>query len=161
MARDDVAALTAQSLGRYGDRWQACGRVSIRHLADFGWLLMCHVAQSWAATWHPVVGSWFCIKLYGFTVGRTPDLFSGQRTGRAGLTTRATFVLTMNRIKNISELKSRFRRRRKGPGLSPSPRFNKQCHMTTTAGVYAIGASPRIPCGSHTTRAIPTKRARG
>jgi len=74
---------------------------------------------------------------------------------------RATLVLITNTIKNIFELKLRFRRRRKGPGLSPSPRFNKQCHMTTTAGVYAIGASPRIPGRSHTTRAIPTKRARG
>jgi hypothetical protein len=40
----DVAALTEQCLRRYGDRWQARGRVSIRHLADFGRLLMCRVA---------------------------------------------------------------------------------------------------------------------
>jgi hypothetical protein len=48
------------------------------------------VAQSWAATWHPVIGSWVLCKSYGLAGSRTRDLPSGQRTSRAGLTTRPT-----------------------------------------------------------------------
>jgi hypothetical protein len=48
------------------------------------------MAQSWAATWHPVIGLSFCVK-FGYVVGgRTRDLFSGVWTGRAGLTARSS-----------------------------------------------------------------------
>ena len=41
--------------------------------------------------YHVAPYGWFVVyvKLYGFTVGRTPDLSSAQRTRRIGLTTRA------------------------------------------------------------------------
>jgi hypothetical protein len=38
------------------------------HFLANGW---CHVAQAWAATWHPVV---WCLKICGVHGDRTPDL---------------------------------------------------------------------------------------
>jgi hypothetical protein len=32
------------------------GRMGGRHVAQFGQVIGCHVAQSWAATWHPNIG---------------------------------------------------------------------------------------------------------
>jgi hypothetical protein len=48
------------------------------------------VAQSWAATWHPVIGSSVYIKFVGVHGGRTPNISTGQWTGRIGLTARPT-----------------------------------------------------------------------
>jgi hypothetical protein len=33
-----------------------CGRIICRHVACFWQMVRCHVAQSWAATWHPFIG---------------------------------------------------------------------------------------------------------
>jgi hypothetical protein len=46
------------------------------------------VAQSRAATWHPMNGLLVLVKYCVFTVSQTDDLPTGQRTGRAGLTAR-------------------------------------------------------------------------
>jgi hypothetical protein len=46
------------------------------------------VAQSWAATWHPMIGSLVICKIGMVNGIRTGDLPAGQRTGRAGLATR-------------------------------------------------------------------------
>jgi hypothetical protein len=47
------------------------------------------MAQSWATTWHPVVGSWFMQNIMVST-GVEPSTYSMLRTGRTGLTTQAT-----------------------------------------------------------------------
>jgi hypothetical protein len=91
------------------------------------------VAQSRAATWHPVIGLLVCVKIYGMAGGRTRDLPSGQWTGRAGLTTRAMVVLINKWREFVFELKVS-NRRGKGPGLSPSPRYYYTVHTTIAEG---------------------------
>jgi hypothetical protein len=47
-------------LGRFTDKadmWQATGPVNNWQVALIRQMGRCHVAQSWAATWHPVI-SW-------------------------------------------------------------------------------------------------------
>jgi hypothetical protein len=36
--------------------WLTVGRVTLRHVAVFWLMVWCHVAQTWAATWHPAIG---------------------------------------------------------------------------------------------------------
>jgi hypothetical protein len=36
--------------------WLTVGRMTSRHVALCGQMIGCHVAQSWAATWHPGIG---------------------------------------------------------------------------------------------------------
>jgi hypothetical protein len=33
--------------------WMIGGRMGSRHMALFGQVIGCHMAQSWASTWHP------------------------------------------------------------------------------------------------------------
>jgi hypothetical protein len=49
------------------------------------------VAQSWAATWHPIIGLLVVYQNFGFGVvgGRTGDLPGEQRLNQRGLATRA------------------------------------------------------------------------
>jgi hypothetical protein len=47
-----------------------------------GWLVKCHVAQSRAATWHPVIGLMVFIKLG--KGGRTRDLPLGRALAGLG-----------------------------------------------------------------------------
>jgi hypothetical protein len=42
----DVALNYCMTIGRMGDQ----------HVALFGQVIGCHMAQSWAATWHPSIG---------------------------------------------------------------------------------------------------------
>jgi hypothetical protein len=46
------------------------------------------MAQSWAATWHPVVGSPVFGKIVVVSPGSNSRPPSGQRAGRTGLTAR-------------------------------------------------------------------------
>jgi hypothetical protein len=43
-----------------------------RHVALFGQVIGCHVAQSWAATWHPGIGYCLFVKIYWSPWGSTP-----------------------------------------------------------------------------------------
>ena len=43
--------------------WLAVGRISLWHVASYGQMAWCHVAQSWAATWHPFIGFGLLIKI--------------------------------------------------------------------------------------------------
>jgi hypothetical protein len=36
--------------------WLIVGQMLLRHVAVVGQMVRCHVAQSWAATWHPFIG---------------------------------------------------------------------------------------------------------
>jgi hypothetical protein len=64
----------------------------IRHLKHNIILLVVEVPRGLVMGFHVAPYSWFVVyvKLYGFTMGRTPDLSSGQWTGRTRLTTQAT-----------------------------------------------------------------------
>jgi hypothetical protein len=42
-------------------------------VALFGQLIECHVAQSWAATWHPFIGFWFVCKILLESMGFDPQ----------------------------------------------------------------------------------------
>jgi hypothetical protein len=41
-------------------------------VALFGQVIGCHVAQSWAATWHPGISYWLFVKIYWSPWGSTP-----------------------------------------------------------------------------------------
>jgi hypothetical protein len=52
--------------------WLTVGRMGSRHVA-FRWLMVrCHVAQSWAATWHPFIGLLVCYVKLLESVGFDP-----------------------------------------------------------------------------------------
>jgi hypothetical protein len=107
------------------------------------------VAQSWAATWHPLVGSLGYAK-YGVSTGVEPPTSSKLRTGRTGLTTRSTGVLNSHMEKIYLSLIKMFSWRRKGLGLSPSPWFH-YIHVT----IYPRSAGGLTRCAGVLDRAIP------
>jgi hypothetical protein len=53
--------------------WLTIGRIGMQHVASFGQVIGCHVAQSWAATWHPGIGCSFVNKNFMESVGVEPQ----------------------------------------------------------------------------------------
>jgi hypothetical protein len=47
-----------------GQMWMA-DPIRIGHMAKFGQMWWCHVAQAWAATWHPVNNRMASLKMFG------------------------------------------------------------------------------------------------
>jgi hypothetical protein len=53
----DVADPYDRTCGDMADSgWQTLDESCVRHVAVFWSMIGCHVAQSWAATWHPGIG---------------------------------------------------------------------------------------------------------
>jgi hypothetical protein len=78
------------------------------------------VAQSWDATWHPVVGYRGCAKFIWVHRGRTRDLPSGLWIGRIELAARPTGSSFNYTTSNVFEFSQSIMRRGKGSGLSPA-----------------------------------------
>jgi hypothetical protein len=132
------------------------------------------VAQSRAATWHPIIGCWFVCKNFGLaSPGVEPATSGGQRTNESRANHRRRVVVVIQTANIVFKLVKVLNGGKKGPGLSPSPRRQ---HTTHTIPYRArvtipkqmrgrgltIGPGPRV----HMTRAtydrgLTTKRGAG
>jgi hypothetical protein len=90
------------------DKCHHCGRIK-----------RCHVAQSWVATWHLVIGC--CCKNVVDSLGVDPrPLGVGERFGHGRVTSPPAVVHTTQVLNLIVKLTLRSGRRRKGLGSSPN-----------------------------------------
>jgi hypothetical protein len=75
--QDDVAGPYDRTMMWQVMTWQILigrhGRMK-RHVAFCWSMVRCHVAQSWAATWHPFIGLWLLCKIIGVHGVRPLDL---------------------------------------------------------------------------------------
>jgi hypothetical protein len=62
--------------------WMIGGRMGSRHVALFERVIGCHVAQSWAATWHPGGGCHCCLLKYMESVGFDPRTSPPHNTSK-------------------------------------------------------------------------------
>jgi hypothetical protein len=115
--------------------WLTVGQMGIRHVAYLWLMVRCHVAQSWAATWHPFIGFRFVCKIIGVHGVRPPDLPHRIAFTNSDQPMGYTLCLVIYMSLIIFQFEFCNRWQGVGPGLSPSPQsFDFICDHT----IYGI-----------------------
>jgi hypothetical protein len=116
----------------------------------FWTMIGCHVAQSWAATWHPGISYWFVCQNILESVGFDPRTSPPHRAfTKSARPTDHRLRLVMYASYYVFEFTYCNVWRGVGPGLSPDPRSYRLLHVTIYIYIYILccnGSSPGHIC---------------